>query len=298
MWFVFALIAIVFWSGSDLFSKMGSKPEDKYSHWKMVMAVGLVMGLHAIYMLAVGTEFAFQDMITYLPASFLYILAMVLGYAGLRYIMLSISTPICNGSGAVACILCYFFLHESLDLPQIVAILLITLAVIALAVAEKKQDDRLREISGEVVDKKYTAGFLAILFPILYCIIDALGTFADAFLLAEVIEETQANIAYEFTFLFLAICAFIYVVLIKHEKILIRNEKAKGIAACCETAGQFAYVYAIGANAIVAAPMISSYCLFSLIWARLILKEKLSGLQKILVCTALVGIVILGIYDA
>ena len=46
-WFVLSLIAILFWSGSDLFSKMGSKPEDKYSHWKMVMAVVTVMGLHA-----------------------------------------------------------------------------------------------------------------------------------------------------------------------------------------------------------------------------------------------------------
>ena len=48
-WFFLALIAMLFWSGSDLFSKMGSKPDDKYSHWKMVMAVGLVMGLSLIH---------------------------------------------------------------------------------------------------------------------------------------------------------------------------------------------------------------------------------------------------------
>ena len=54
-WFILSLIAILFWSGSDLFSKMGSKPDDKYSHWKMVMAVGLVMGTHAIILIATGT---------------------------------------------------------------------------------------------------------------------------------------------------------------------------------------------------------------------------------------------------
>lgn len=43
-WFILALIAMLCWSGSDLFSKMGSKPDDKLSHWKMVMAVGLVIG--------------------------------------------------------------------------------------------------------------------------------------------------------------------------------------------------------------------------------------------------------------
>ena len=53
-WFALALVAMLCWSGSDLFSKMGSKPDDRLSHWKMVMAVGLVMGLHALY-----TVFAF-----------------------------------------------------------------------------------------------------------------------------------------------------------------------------------------------------------------------------------------------
>ena len=47
MWFWFSLIALICWSGSDLFSKIGCQDaDDKYSHLKMVMAVGLVMGLH------------------------------------------------------------------------------------------------------------------------------------------------------------------------------------------------------------------------------------------------------------
>ena len=49
VWFPLALLALLFWSGSDLFSKIGSRPEDKLSHWKMVMTVGTVMGLHALF---------------------------------------------------------------------------------------------------------------------------------------------------------------------------------------------------------------------------------------------------------
>ena len=62
----------------------------------------------------------------------------------------------------------------------------------------------------------------------------------------------------------------------------------------CETAGQFAYVFAIGANAIVAAPMISSYCIMSLVWSRIFLKEKLSKAQYAVIAVAAVGIAILG----
>ena len=40
MWFWFSLIALICWSGSDLFSKIGCQDaDDKYSHLKMVMAV-------------------------------------------------------------------------------------------------------------------------------------------------------------------------------------------------------------------------------------------------------------------
>ena len=45
MWFWLALIALFCWSGSDLFSKIGCRDaSDKYSHLKMVMAVGGVVG--------------------------------------------------------------------------------------------------------------------------------------------------------------------------------------------------------------------------------------------------------------
>lgn len=293
-WFVFALIAILFWSGSDLFSKMGSRPDDPYSHWKMVMAVGIVMGIHAIFMIVTGTPFELMDILRYLPASLLYIFSMILGYAGLRYIELSVSSPICNSSGAVAALLCFLFLHETMTGLQFFAVALVCVGVFAMAVLEKRSDDALRARFGETVERKYQKSAIAIAFPLLYCLLDGLGTFADALLLDTVIAEDQANIAYELTFLMMAVFAFLYVVVIKKAKFEIPRERPKVIAALCETAGQFAYVYALAANAIVAAPMISSYCLFSLVWSRIFLKEKLTKAQYAVIAVAAVGIVILG----
>ena len=107
MWFGFAVIALLCWSGSDLFSKIGCQDaKDKYSHLKMVMAVGLVMGLHAAYEIFIGgTEINGSIILTYLPVSLLYISSMTIGYIGLRYIELSISSPICNSSGALVAVL-------------------------------------------------------------------------------------------------------------------------------------------------------------------------------------------------
>lgn len=293
-WFLLSLIAILFWSGSDLFSKMGSRPDDKYSHWKMVMAVGTVMGIHALFLIATGTPFSPTDIITYLPASALYILSMILGYVGLRYIELSVSSPVCNSSGAVAALLCFFFLGETMSGLQLFGVVLVCTGVFALSVIEKRKDDALRASEGLTPDVKHSRSIIAIAFPLLYCLIDGLGTFADALLLDTVIAEEQANIAYELTFLLMAVFAFIYVVLVKKQPLKISREKPKVVAALCETAGQFAYVFAIGANPIVAAPMISSYCVASLLWSRLILKEKLTKSQYLVIAVAAVGIVILG----
>jgi len=294
MWFWLSLVAILFWSGSDLFSKMGSKPNDQYSHWKMVIAVGTIMGIHATIELSRGAEFSLSDILTYLPVSFLYIFAMILGYVALRYVILSVSTPICNSSGAVAALLCFFFLKQEMNALQLVAVALVCVGIFLLSVFEKKQDDTERIKAGIVPDRKYTHSFIAISFPIFYCMIDGLGTFADALILYKYIKEETANIAYELTFLILAIFAFVYVVCIKKQKIKLSEEKPKMIAGVFETAGQFAYIFALGDNAIVAAPLISSYYIFSLVWARVILKEKLLWKQYLVIAIAAVGIVILG----
>ena len=294
MWFWYSLIAILFWSGSDLFSKMGSPSEDKYSHWKMVMAVGGVMGIHAFVLILGGVEFTLRDIVTYLPASALYILSMILGYVGLRYIMLSISTPICNSSGAVAALLCFFLLGDRMTGLQFFAVCLIAGAVFALSVIEKRKDDELRAAAGQVPDPRYTKSVIAVAFPLLYCALDGLGTFVDGLLLDGYIEEASANIAYELTFLLMAVFAFVYVVIVKKQIIVLSKEKPKLVAGLCETAGQLAYIYAIAENTIVAAPMISSYCIASLLWARVVLKEKLSFKQYLVIAVAAVGIVIMG----
>ena len=111
MWLWLSLTALLCWSGSDLFSKIGCRDgSDRYSHLKMVIAVGVVMGLHAAFEIFVGgTAISWSVIWTYLPVSLLYISSMTLGYLGLRYIELSVSSPICNSSGALVAVLTLLF---------------------------------------------------------------------------------------------------------------------------------------------------------------------------------------------
>ena len=328
MWFVLSLLALVFWSGSDFFSKLGSHPRDKYSHWKMVMAVGLVMGIHAAYeMIFGGVDVTFLDVLKYLPASALYIGSMVLGYVGLRYIELSVSSPICNCSGALAAVFCFIFLQELPTALGFVGVAFIAVGLVSLGWVEWHESDEAKDIR-RAEGIKYSRSVLALALPLLYCLLDALGTFIDAVILREEDTETfldfmptlgeeVANVCYELTFLAMGVFAAIYVFVIKKQRLipteaiiegdektdakhhLIRHELPKLAGGVCETIGQFAYVFALADTEHVgfSAAIISSYCAASVLLSRLFLKEKLSKWHYAAIAVAFVGIVVLGISD-
>ena len=302
MWFWFSLIALLFWSGSDLFSKIGCRDgRDKYSHLKMVMAVGLVMGLHAAYEIFIGgTEMSLNIILTYLPVSALYILSMAIGYLGLRYIELSISSPICNSSGAIVAVLTLITKGIGDDLPPValVAVALVCVGVIALGFTEAHEDEDLRRARQDASNFHYAKSWLAIAIPVIYCLLDALGTFADSIVL-EKLNEDSANAAYELTFLAVGIVCAVYVLGIKKQKLVPRAEGPKYVGAVCETIGQFFYIYALADSEHVAfaAPIISAYCVASVLWSRIFLKEKLSVKHYLSVATVVAGVIILGILD-
>ncbi len=326
IWLV-AIIAMLFWSGSDIFSKIGSKQEDKLSHYKVGIAVGLVMGLHALYMVFIEKiPFSFSDIITYLPASVFYIVSMVVGYIGLRYIELSISSPICNGSGAVAALLCMVLFGVTFN-PEsesnavylngwiIAGIALVVLGIVGLGFVDNTEDTALRALRQEKANRKYAKSLWAILLPVLYCILDALGTFVDTLIAGdyeaslaekmagnpqvdtELLAGDILNTAYEFTWLLVAVVFAIYVFAIKREKIDVKYDGTKLLGGICETIGQVFYMRVVVAGYVPGLVIISAYCMVSTVWGSIFLKEKLSWKHYLCIAAAFIGILVLGYFD-
>lgn len=302
MWFIFALLVMVFWGTADLFYKKSADPNEKYTHLKTVAAVGIVMGIHAIFVLLTNDlNYDFKNILIYLPVSFMYILSMAIGYFGLRYLELSISSPIQNTSGIVVSIMCLLILKETIDPISLLAIIIITIGLVSLGFLEKKANSQ-----QNAEDRKYKIGFVAFFIPILYCIIDSLGTFFDAYYLTfestplvgftEANLELVANVSYELTFFIVAIILLVFLV-IKKAKTTKTTVKNNILAAIFETIGQFCYVYALSGNAIIAAPMVGSYCVVSMLLSRIFLKEKLTKKEYISLVVIIIGIIILGIVE-
>ena len=304
MWFLFALITTLAWGAADLFYKGGADQDDKYSHLRTSMTVGVVMGIHAIATLLLGDfHYDFRNLLVYLPVSAMYILSMTIGYLGLRYLALSVCSPVQNASGALVSILCLIFLRQTMGALSAVGVVFICAGVILLGVFERMEEKALPE------EKKYAVGVWAFLFPVLYCVIDALGTFFDAWYLDDytatpllgVTEdslETVANVSYELTFLFCAIVILIFL-LVKKQPLALTAKKqgSRWLAAVAETLGQFTYVFAMSGNGVVAAPMVASYCVVSVILSRIFLKEKLERRQYAVIVVVIVGIILMGIAE-
>ena len=305
MWFLFALICLLSWGAADLFYKKGTDENDSTSHLKIAVMVGLVMGLFSmILIIFTDASFSFINIIKYIPASSMYILSMIIGYAGLRYLEVSIISPVQNSSGAFSAIvmLVYFMIvgkissfTDEFDAISIIGTVLICIGVILLAVVEKK----LRK--DNIENKKYRLGALALIFPLLYCLFDTLGTAADGIILDEEhglnMSETDVLIAYGITFCIIGVLCWLYMAVFKKEFFNPFKAREKGIAAGFETFGQFFYIYAMAKNPVLSAPMIGSYCIVSIILSRIFLKEKLTKKQYAVISLVIIGILLLGVSE-
>ena len=301
MWLFFTLATTLIWGLAELFYKKGARPDEKYSHLKITVCVGVVMGLHAIFVLITeGLAYDPRNLLLYAPVSLCYILSMALSYFGMRFVEESISDPIENTSGALCALMCAVILHESIGLPSVIAILIILVGILGVGFLDTHGDtDRSKKLGKKMV-------FVAFAMPFCYAIIDAVGSFLDIYwldmettYLTGVTEdniELIANTSYEFTFLIVAIILFIFMK-IKKVKFEVPKQRDKILAAIFETAGQFTYVYAMSGNGAIAAPIISSVCVVSLILSRIFLKEKLTKKQYFFIFLVILGILILAVIE-
>ena len=300
MWLFFTLATTLIWGAAELFYNKGSRDNEKYSHLKVCILVGAVMGIHAIFTLCTqDVGFKAIHIIEYLPVSLCYIGSMALSFFGIRFIEESISDPIENTSGAICSVLCMIFLSQSISAYAWIAIGVILVGILGVGFLEKKDNRRSSKYGKKLA-------IIAFIMPFGYAIIDAIGSFLDVYYLTmestpltfvtEDNIELVANTAYELTFALVAVVLFIFMK-IKRVKFEISKQRDKALAAVCETAGQLTYVYAMSGNGAIAAPIISSVCVVSLLLSRIFLKEKLSAKQYLFISIIIVGILMLAVVE-
>ena len=301
MWLFFTLATTLLWGVAELFYKKGSHENEKFGHLKVCVIVGAVMGIHAVItLLTSNIGYNPKNLIAYLPVSLCYIVSMACSYFGIRFIEESLSDPIENTAGAICSILCVIFLGEMISIPVWIAIAIIVVGVVGVSQMERSADvNRSKKLGKKLA-------IIAFLMPFCYALIDALGSFLDIFFLdmetspligvTEDNIELVANVSYELTFAIVGLILFIFMK-IKKVKFERPKQRDKVIAAVCETAGQLTYVYAMSGNGAIAAPILSSVCVVSLVLSRIFLKEKLTKKQYIFIGIIIVGVLMLAVIE-
>ena len=303
MWLIYTLATTFLWGLAELFYKKGAVEREKYSHLKICVLVGAVMGLHAVYTLLTGNiGYDWRNLIAYLPVSACYILSMAFSFFGMRFIEESISDPIENTSGALCALMCVIFLGEAISAPAWIAIAVIMVGVVGIGYLENSGDMTRRKRLGKKL------AIIAFCMPFLYAIIDAVGCVLDIYFLeletSPLINitadniELVANVSYELTFALVGLVMLIFMMIKRVPFGSFKQQKDKTLAAVCETAGQLTYVYAMASgNGAIAAPIISGVCVVSLILSRIFLKEKLTKKQYLFISIILLGILMLAVIE-
>ena len=304
-WLFFSIATALLWGAAELFYKKGAQPGEKYSHLKICVWVGVVMGIHAVFtLLTQDINYNPVNIIRYLPVSLFYIISMAFSYFGMRFLEESISDPIENTAGVICVLLFAVFMGDEFSWLTWVAVAVIGVGVVGVSYLENRGETPRKKNYGKVL------AVVAFIMPFLYALLDAFGTFLDdAFFLIEdvansplvdVNEETieaVANTSYELTFALFALGLFIFMKAKKVKFGPVHQHKDKILAAVFETAGQFTYVYALGGVDAVAAPILSSVCIVSLLLSRIFLKEKLSWKTYVFIGIVIIGILLLAISE-
>ena len=304
-WLFFAIGTAILWGTAELFYKKGAQPNEKYSHLKICVWVGVVMGAHAIFtLLTQDINYNPVNILRYLPVSLFYIISMAFSYFGMRFLEESISDPIENTAGVICVLLFALFMGDEFSWLTWVAVGVIGVGVVGVSYLENHGETTRKKNYGKVL------ALVSFIMPFLYALLDAFGTFLDdAFFLIEdvassplvdVTEDTieaVANTSYELTFALFALGLFIFMKAKKVKFGPVPQHKDKILAAVFETAGQFTYVYALGGVDAVAAPILSSVCVVSLLLSRIFLKEKLSWKTYLFIAVVIVGILLLAVSE-
>ena len=312
-WFLSVLLCILCWSTTDLFYKMGSAPEDKQSHLKFLVWLGLIMGCLSALLLPLsesglsifGLIGKYMD---YIPFALAYVLALMCGIIGTRYLDISVASPLENTDGAIAGVILFVYFAVTGSIDDLtrqftwldpIGFLLIVAGTVLLGV----QEQRAKDADAETATHKNSLGAVAFIFPFIYNIFDAASMVFEG-----AIFQTDSFVEIgEFDFLILegaaffvaGIASWFYLLLVKKTVYnpFCKGEWVKAGASLTEGTGNIFFTLAIAQNPVLTPPVTGCYFLVTILGAKLFLKEKITKQQYFWIFILSLGLVLLGISE-
>ena len=313
-WLLLTLSAIILWGATDILLKKSLQCSDSLSHFKTFVWIGLIAALSCVVVALCSDTLLdsvrmIADNLYLIPVTVFYVVAMFFGLLGAKHLDASVVSPLENIDGAITAIILYIFFFltgrsyvtDSIGIMDIIGAVAITTGVIFLGIQEHKLSKQEKNLEED--KKKHRLGALALLFPIAYNLADAVSMVATGIAVSGETEVEIPEIDFFFfeCFGFLVISIFVWIYMLTVKKYVYNPFKKAELprlgAATCETMGTLTFVFAVGINPILTAPITSSYCFVTIILARIFLKERLTKKQYLSLALVIIGIALLGISE-
>ena len=313
-WLLLTLSCIILWGITDILLKKSLDYSDSLSQYKTFVWIGIVMAPAGVIMAIcsdtlLDSIMMVKDNLYLIPLCIFYAIALFFGLLGAKHLDASVVSPLENIDGAMAAIILYFFflftgrshITDKIGLVQLVGTVAIVVGVVLLGIQEQslsKQETHLSENK-----KRHRLGALALIFPIVYNLVDAVSMVAVGITVSEETDVAIPDIDFfifeSLGFVVVAICVWFYMLIIKKYKYnpFKKEELVRCGAATGETFGTMAFTFAVGISPILTAPITSSYCFVTIVLARIFLKERLTKKQYLSLAFLVVGIALLGVSE-
>lgn len=313
-WFILTLSCIILWGTTDILLKKSLHHSDPLSQFKTFIWIGLVMAL-AGCIIAICSDTlpeSFKmvgDNLYLIPLCVFYVIALFFGLLGTKHLEASVVSPLENIDGAIAAIILYFFflitdsthLTDKVGILDIIGTVAIVVGVILIGIQEQELSKQETDLDKN--EKKHNLGALVLIFPIVYNLVDAASTVAMGVTVSGETEVSIPDVDFFFFecvgFAIVALLVWLYLLTVK--KHLYNPFKKTELTRCGagigDTLGTMAFTFAIALNPILTAPITSSYCLVTIILARIFLKERLTRKQYLSLAILVIGIALLGVSE-
>ena len=313
-WLLLTLSCIILWGITDILYKKSSDYNDPLSHFKTFVWIGIIMApAGGIMVLCSDTLLdsimMVKDNLYLIPLCIFYTIALFFGLLGKKHLDASVVSPLENIDGAMAAIILYFFflltdrshITSRIGVLEIAATVAIIVGVVLLGMQEHKLSKQEMALAKD--QRKHRLGALALIFPLMYNLVDAVSMVAIGITVSEETEVAIPDIDFFIFecvgFVVVAVLMWLYLLIAKKYTYnpFKKTELVRCGAAAGETFGTMTYTFAVGSNPILTAPITSSYCLVTIILARVFLKERLTKKQYLSLALVVIGVVLLGISE-
>ena len=314
IWLILTLACIILWGVTDILLKKSLSYTDPLSQYKTFIWIGLVTAPVSVVMAICSDTLLDSIRIIannpyIIPVNIFYVVATFFGLLGAKYLDASVVSPLENIDGAITAIILYLFflftgrsnVTDSIGAVDIIGTVAITTGVILLGIQEQKLSRQ--EMNLDEDKKKHRLGALALLFPIVYNLADAVSMVATGIMVSGETEFSIPDMDYIFfeSLAFSLFGFFVWLYLMIAKKFMYNPFKKTELYCCgaatCETLGTIAFTFAVAISPILTAPITSSYCLVTIILARIFLKERLTRKQYLSLAFLVLGIALLGVSE-